>query len=157
MDRTQDGRRLKSLTVTDEFTRQGLTIECARSLTAAGVKQVLNCLFAKYGRPDYLRSDNGPEFIAAELRIWLKKQKVKTHYIDPGSPWQNGYGESFNSIFRDDCLNRWEFYSVREAQIVINLWLEKYNDYRPHGSLNGITPNMFLEKWRQEHAYDKAA
>lgn len=157
MDRTQDGRRLKSLTVTDEFTRQGLTIECARSLTAAGVKQVLNRLFAKYGRPEYLRSDNGPEFIAAQLRKWLKKQKVKTHYIDPGSPWQNGYGESFNSIFRDDCLNRWEFYSVREAQIVINLWLEKYNDYRPHGSLNGITPNMFLEQWRREHAYDKAA
>lgn len=157
LDRTHDCRRLKSLTITDEFTRRGLSIECGRSFTAEDVKKELSRLFAIYGRPDYLRSDNGSEFIAIDLQKWLKEQHVKTHYIDPGSPWQNGYGESFNSIFRDDCLNRWEFYSVREARVIINQWLVKYNDYRPHGSLNGITPNMFLEKWQQEHATTKAA
>lgn len=157
MDQTDDSRRLKNLTVADEFSRTALTIECARSMTAESVKQVLSFLFAIYRRPDSLRSDNGPEFIANELRNWLEEQHVQTHYIDPGSPWQNGYGESCNSIFRDDCLNRWAFGSVREARVIIKQWLEKYNDYRPHGSLNGLTPNMFLQQWRQEHENKKAA
>jgi len=157
MDQTMDGRRLKCLTITDEFTRKGLAIEVGRSMTSTDVERVLGLLFAIHGRPDYLRSDNGPEFIAKALRDWLKEQHVETHYIEPGSPWQNGYGESFNSIFRDDCLNRWAFYTVKEAKLVISTWLEKYNDYRPHGSLDGITPNMFLEKWHQQHANNKAA
>lgn len=157
MDRTMDGRRLKCLTVTDEYTHIGLAIESGRSMTSGDVKRVLEWLFAAHGRPDYLRSDNGPEFIAKMLQDWLKKQQVETHYIEPGSPWQNGYGESFNSIFRDDCLNRWEFYSVKEARAVINHWREKYNDYRPHGSLKGLTPNMFLEQCRLEQAKMKAA
>ncbi len=156
-DRTIDGRRLKCLTVADEYTRQGLNIEVARSLTSTDVKRVLSLLFAIHGRPAYLRSDNGSEFIARSLRQWLKDEHVNTHYIEPGSPWQNGYGESFNAIFRDDCLNRWAFHSVRESHVVIDSWLEKYNDYRPHGSLQGITPNMFLEQWRREHAEEKAA
>ena len=157
MDQSMDGRRLKFLTVADEFSREGMRISCARSLTAQDVQAILSELFARYGRPDYLRSDNGPEFIAKVLRQWLSKQHVKTHYIEPGSPWQNGYGESFNAILRDDCLNRWVFYSVKEAQVVADQWLEKYNDYRPHGSLKGLTPNLFLEKWRQEQANNHAA
>ncbi|MEX2489483.1 MAG: IS3 family transposase [Pseudomonadales bacterium] len=157
MDASLDGRRLKFLTVADEFTRRGLTITCGRSLTARDVQRILSRLFAEHGKPDYLRSDNGPEFLAQELRVWLSEHHVSTHFIEPGSPWQNGYGESFNAIFRDDCLNRWAFHSVREAQVVADHWKEKYNDYRPHGSLKGITPNMFLEQWRQEHATDNAA
>lgn len=157
MDQTMDGRRLKFLTVADEFTRQGLAIECARSLTAKEVKNILGLLFAIHGRPENLRSDNGPEFIAKELRKWLKREHVNTHYIEPGSPWQNGYGESFNSIFRDDCLNRWAFYSIKETKLVAKQWLEKYNDYRPHGSLKGITPNLFLARWHQEQALENAA
>ncbi len=157
MDRSIEGRRLKFLTVADEFTRQGLATVCARSLTAGDVQGILGRLFALHGKPEYLRSDNGPEFIAKVLRQWLSKHHVNTHFIEPGSPWQNGYGESFNAIFRDDCLNRWEFYSVKEAQVVADHWRDKYNDYRPHGSLKGITPNMFLEKWRQEHTNQYAA
>ena len=157
MDQSMDGRRLKFLTVADEFSRQGLTISCARSLTARDVQAILCLLFSIYGRPDYLRSDNGPEFIAKALRQWLSEQRVTTHYIEPGSPWQNGYGESFNSIIRDDCLNRWAFYSAKEAQVVVDHWLEKYNHYRPHGSLKGLTPHLFLETWRQEQANKHAA
>jgi len=157
MDRTMDGRRLKCLTVADEFTRLGLAIEVGRSMTAGDVQRVLDLLFAIRGRPEHLRSDNGPEFIAKGLRDWLKREHVDTHYIEPGSPWQNGYGESFNSIFRDDCLNRWEFYTVKESKLIARHWLTKYNDYRPHGSLKGITPNMFLEQWRLEHATENAA
>ena len=157
MDSTVDGRRLKCLTITDEFLRLGLAIEVSRSMTANDVKRVLSLLFAIHGRPEYIRSDNGPEFIATELQKWLKNEHVLTHYIKPGSPWQNAYGESFNSIFRDDCLNRWAFYSVKESQLVVNRWLDKYNDYRPHGSLKGMTPNLFLEKWRQEQIAENAA
>lgn len=156
-DATADGRRLKCLTVCDEFTRQGLSIEVARSLTAADLKRILSQLFAIHGRPAFIRSDNGPEFIAQALRGWFAVERVGTHYIEPGSPWQNAYGESFNAIFRDDCLNRWEFHSPREARLIIEHWLEKYNDYRPHGSLKGLTPNLFLEAWRQEQAIEKAA
>lgn len=157
MDQTMNGRRLKCLTIVDEFTRHGLAIEVGRSIKAKDVIRVLSLLFAIHGRPEYLRSDNGPEFIAKALRRWLDKQHVATHYIEPGSPWQNGYGESFNSIFRDDCLNRWAFYTMKEAKIVVDHWLQKYNDYRPHGSLKGMTPNMFLAKWQQEHATKDAA
>ena len=157
MDRTIDGRRLKCLTVCDEFTRKGLAIEIGRSMTANDVEHTLQWLFAIHGRPAYLRSDNGPEFIAGTLRDWLEQERVDTHYIEPGSPWQNGYGESFNSIFRDDCLNRWEFYTVKEARTVGHHWLEKYNDYRPHGSLKGMTPNLFLEQWRLNQGTEMAA
>lgn len=157
IDQSMDGRRLKFLTVADEFTREGLAISCARSLRAIDVQAILSVLFATHGRPAYIRSDNGPEFIAKSLRQWLREQQVRTHYIEPGSPWQNGYGESFNSILRDDCLNRWAFYSVKEAQVVVDEWRKKYNDYRPHGSLKGLTPNLFLERWQQEQANKQAA
>lgn len=156
-DATYESRRLKCLTIVDEYSRWGLKIACARSMTASVVKQALEELFSVWGRPFAIRSDNGPEFIAKEIKTWLKAQKVETRYIEPGSPWQNGYAESFNSIFRDDCLNRWEFYTVREARTVIDQWLRKYNEYRPHGSLKGKTPKLFLEQWHQKHAKDKAA
>lgn len=147
MDQTIDGRTLKCLTVVDEFTRQGLAVRCARSLTATDVVRILDELIRQHGRPDCLRSDNGPEFIARIVQGWLSKRSVGTHYIDPASPWQNAYNESFNSIFRTTCLNRWAFESVVEAKAVIGQWLDEYNTVRPHGSLEGRSPSQFIEDW----------
>ena len=142
-DETTDGRRLKCLTVLDEDTREGLTIHCARSITAGDVVQGLQRLWAQRGTPGYLKSDNGPEFIAQRVTTWLHAQHVDTHFIDPGSPWQNGHNASFNGVFRDGCLNRWLFTSVHEARRIITTWLEEYNHERPHGALDGLTPRAF--------------
>ena len=146
-DQSDDGRQLKCLTVVDEFTREGLTIEVARSITAGDVIRILERLFEQYGPPVCIRSDNGPEFVCEAVRRWLGKRQVDTHYIDPGSPWQNAYCESFNSIFRTTCLDRWLFCSLTEARVVINRWLEEYNTIRPHGSLNGTNPLQFHKQW----------
>jgi putative transposase len=142
-DQTQDARQVKSLTVVDEFTREALTIEVARSLTAGDVIRVLDRLFKKYGRPLCIRSDNGPELVASKVQQWLKEKHVNTHYITPGSPWENAYVESFNSIYRTTCLDRWLFASLAEARVIINQWREEYNTVRPHGSLDGKTPSEF--------------
>ena len=150
MDQTIDGRTLKCLTVVDEFTRQGLAVHCARSLTAVDVVRTLTQLVKQHGRPECLRSDNGPEFIAKKVQSWLSERSVGTHYIDPGSPWQNAYCESFNSIVRTTCLNRWAFESVVEARAVIAQWLDEYNTVRPHGSLKGRSPSQFIEDWEDD-------
>jgi len=105
-DQTACGKRLRCLTVIDEYTRYGLAIHVGRSITANDIKRVLQELFFKHGVPGCLKSDNGPEFVSKKIQSWLKKSDVKTRYIDPGSPWQNGHNESFNGIFRDGCLNR---------------------------------------------------
>jgi transposase InsO family protein len=147
-DQTVDGRRVKCLTIVDEYTRYGLEIYSARSITAGHVQKVLQRLFAQWGTPTCIKSDNGPEFVARKIQNWLKETGVKTKYIDPGSPWQNGHNESFNSVFRDGCLNRWLFYSVQEAKRVIEMWLDEYNNERPHGALNGKTPVTFLNLYR---------
>lgn len=147
-DETTDGRRLKCLTVLDEYTREGLAISCARSIAADDVVQVLTRLFAQRGAPAYVKSDNGPEFIAQRVTTWLHRQHVDTHFIDPGSPWQNGHNESFNGVFRDGCLNRWLFTSVQEARRIITNWLEEYNHERPHGALHGLTPAAFAAQCR---------
>ena len=144
-DMTVDGRSLKCLTIIDEYTREGLEIYSARSITSGDIIRVLEGLFVRHGSPVCLRSDNGPELIAKKLRQWLKEKGVGTHYIDPGSPWQNAYCESFKGIFRDGCLDRWIFTSVREARAVIAQWLEEYNTVRPHGSLRGKTPAIYAE------------
>jgi putative transposase len=146
-DRTEDARQLKCMTVVDEFTRQGFEITVGRSLTAKDVICVLDKLFREHGRPACLRSDNGPEMVSSAVQKWLKEKHVDTHYIDPGSPWQNAYCESFNSIFRTTCLDRWLFSSMMEARVVINHWLEEYNTIRPHGSLGGMNPEYFLQRW----------
>ena len=136
-DQTADGRRLRRLTVIDEYTRVGLKIHVARSITAAEVKRQLAQLFAYYGPPTYLKSDNGPGFIAETVREWLPTQGVQTHYIAPGSPCKRGHNESFNGIFRDGCLNRWWFGSVAEAREVIQAWLDEYNNERPPRGAEG--------------------
>lgn len=150
-DQTEDGRQLKCLTMVDEFTRQGLGIEVGRSLTAYNVTRILKSLFRTHGHPVCIRSDNGPELVSKAVQQWLKDEHVDTHYIEPGSPWQNAYNESFNSVFRITCLDRWLFTSLTEARVVINQWLEEYNTVRPHGSLDGMTPEQFLQLWTEEN------
>jgi transposase InsO family protein len=134
------------MTVVDEFTRQGFEITVGCSLTASDIIRILDKLFAEHGRPVCLRSDNGPEMVSRAVQRWLKKKHVDTHYFDPGSPWQNAYCESFNSIFRTTCLDRWLFSSMTEARVVIDQWLEEYNTIRPHGSLGGMNPEQFLQR-----------
>jgi len=148
-DKTTDGRTLKHLTVVDEFTHEGLMIYLDRSLTSSDVIGCLAYLFELYGVPECIKSDNGPEFVAKRVQRWLMERHVKVRYIDPGSPWQNGHNESFNGVFRDGCLNRWSFYSVAEARRVVDQWLEEYNEVRPHGSINQMTPRAFAMLHRQ--------
>jgi putative transposase len=143
MTRPPNGRRLKCLTILDTYAREGLAIYCTQSITAVNAVQVLQRLFAQRGAPGYAKSDNGPECIAQWVTTWLGAQRVDTHFIDPGSPWQNGHNERFNGVFRDRCLDRWLFASVQEARRIIHQWSEEYNNEGPHGALHGLTPAAF--------------
>lgn len=151
-DSTADGRRLRFLNVLDEFTRESLAISCSRTQNWGKVKRVLQELFATHGLPKYIRSDNGAELTARKLQEWLSEMKVQTAYIEPGSPWQNPYVESFNSVFRDDCLNRWLFFTPKEAQQITESWRNEYNFERPHGSLAGKTPAEFAHGYAMSNA-----
>ena len=142
-DRTEDGRKLKFLTVLDEYTRESLAIEVGCSIRAKDVIAVLEHLFMVRGAPGFIRSDNGPEFIADAIRQWLKDRSVGPLYIEPGSPWENGYVESFHGRFRDELLDRELFYSVKEAKVLAESWRLEYNDHRPHSSLGYKTPAQF--------------
>jgi putative transposase len=139
-DRTHDGRKYRMLNVIDEFTRECLAIRVARRLKAIDVIDVLSDLFILRGVPGHIRSDNGPEFVAKALQEWIGAVGAKTAYIAPGSPWENGYVESFNARLRDELLNGEIFYSLREAQIVIESWRRHYNAVRPHQSLGYRPP-----------------
>ena len=139
-DRTHDGCPLKMLTVVDEYTRESLAIVVARRMRSIDVLQVLADLFLEHGAPEYIRSDNGPEFTAAVIREWLGKVDVDTLFIEPGSPWENGYVESFNGKFRDELLNGEIFYTLTEAQVLIERWRWEYNTIRPHSSLGYRPP-----------------
>lgn len=150
-DATEDGRTLKFLTVVDEFTRVGLAVAAGRGFTSTDVIAELSRLIPLWGRPVCLRSDNDSAFIAAAIRRWLKQRLVGTHFIDPGSPWQNPYNESYNGIFRITCLNRWSFANLTEARVVSRSWQHEYNTIRPHGSLGGRSPIQFFHEWRREH------
>ena len=142
-DQTANGRTLKMLTVLDVFTRECHAIEVDRRLTAAGVIAALQRLFAIHGTPQFLRSDNGPEFIAKHIQAWLRKSAVRTHYIEPGAPWQNGHIESFHDKLRDGCLNSELFCSLAEARVVVEDWRIEYNTIRPHSSLGRISPAAY--------------
>ncbi len=137
---THDGRTLRLLTLIDEFTRECLAIRVARRLGSQEVIETLAEVMVWRGIPEPLRSDNGPEFIAQELRKWLGSLGTGPLYIEPGSPWENGYCESFNGKLRDECLNRELFYSLKEAQIVIEQWRVEYNTRRPHSALGYRPP-----------------
>jgi putative transposase len=142
-DQTEDGRKLKLLTVLDEFTRESCAIEVGRSMRAKDVIAVLEYLFMVRGSPKFIRSDNGPEFIADAIKKWLKINHVETLYIAPGSPWENGYIESFNGKLRDDVLNREVFHSVKEAKVIVEDWRLEYNNDRPHSGLGYMSPAAF--------------
>lgn len=140
MDQTKDGRTIKMLTLIDEFTRECLAIEVRRRITSKELIEVLSELFLTRGCPEYIRSDNGPEFIAVALRSWFKKLEVSPLYIEPGSPWENGYIESFNGRLRDEFLNGEIFYTLFEAKVLIERWRHYYNTKRPHSSLDYRPP-----------------
>ena len=139
-DRTQDGRALKMLVVMDEFSRECLAIEVERSIKSFQVLECLGDLFLERGTPAYIRSDNGPEFTAKQVRHWLDRLNVGILFIAPGSPWENGYVESLNGRFRDEFLNGELFYTLWEAKVLIERWRREYNTFRPHSSLNYRPP-----------------
>ena len=142
-DQTEDGRKLKLLTILDEHTRESPTIEVDRSITSKDVIGVLEYLFMVRGAPGFIRSDNGPEFIADAIKRWLAESSVLTLYIEPGSPWENGYIESFHARLRDELLDREVFYSLKEAKVLVERWRQEYNQQRPHSSLGYKTPAQF--------------
>jgi len=139
-DATQSGRKLKILTMIDEYTRESLAIVVNNRLNGADVITALSKAIAQRGAPAFIRSDNGPEFIAKNVRKWLQANAIETHYIDPGSPWQNAFGESFNGRVRDECLNQWAFHTAQEARVILKAWRDHYNHERPHTRLGMKTP-----------------
>jgi putative transposase len=153
-DRTHDGRKLRMLTLVDEYTRECLAIDVERRLRSDDVLWKLEQLFVERGLPDHIRSDNGSEFTARAVRGWLKKLGVNTLFIEPGSPWENGYIESFNGKLRDELLNGEIFDTVTEAKVLIERWRQEYNRFRPHSSLGYKPPapvtisDLAPETWR---------
>lgn len=145
-DQTENGGRLKWLPVLDEFTRECLALEVARTLKATDVIATLDRLVQARGAPQYIRSDNGPEFVAKAVRGWIEENGFQTAYIEPGAPWQNAYSESFNARFRDEFLNRELFATVFEAKVLGEEHRNKYNHHRPHSSLGILTPAEFAAR-----------
>jgi len=146
MDQTSDGSRLKILVIFDEYSRESLRIVVGRSLKSHDVIEALDQLFESRGNPTYIRSDNGPEFIAGVVVDWIDMRGVDTMFIEPGSPWENAFVESFNSRFRDELLNREEFGSMLEARVLIEDYRREYNERRPHSSLGYQTPEEFAAR-----------
>lgn len=143
MDQTEDGRRLKWLPIVDEYTRECLRLEVERTMEAADVVDVLDALTAERGAPEFIRSDNGPEFIAQAVRDFLKKRGGETAFVAPGSPWENAYSETFNSRLGDELLKREVFTSLQEAKVLAVRYRTEYNEERPHSALGYKTPAAF--------------
>lgn len=144
-DACANGQQLKCLTVLDEYSRECLAIDVAGGIRSGRVIEVLTQLISVHGAPRYLRSDNGPEFVARAILRWLGQAHIETAYIDPGKPWQNAAGESFNGKFRDECLSLEWFRSRIDAKIVTDDWRRHYNETRPHSSLGYLTPTEFKQ------------
>ena len=142
-DRCANGQQVKCLTVTDEFTKEGLAIDVDARLRSPRVIEVLSRLVSERGAPAFLRSDTGPEFVSRAMLRWIVEQGIGTALIEPGKPWQNGVAESFNGRFRDECLSLEWFRSRAEAKVVIEQWRRHYNEVRPHSSLGYLTPAAF--------------
>ena len=145
-DHCANGQQLKCLTVTDEFTKEGLAIEVDGRIRSPRVIEVLSRLVSERGAPSFLRSDNGPEFVSKALLSWIMAQGIGTALIEPGKPWQNGVVESFNGKFRDECLSLEWFRSRAEAKVIIEAWRRHFNEVRPHSSLGYLTPNEFVAR-----------
>jgi putative transposase len=146
-DETADCRRLKLLNIVDEHTREALAMRVGRTCDADQVVAVIEAIVAERGAPAQLRMDNGPELIAWALRDWCRLAGTATNYIEPGSPWENPFVESFNGRVRDELLNIEAFGSLLEAQVLVEAWRVEYNTYRPHSSLGGLTPAEYAEHW----------
>ena len=146
-DRTHDGRKYRMLNVVDEFTRECLAIRVGRKLGSVDVVDLLSDLFILRGIPGHVRSDNGPEFVAEAVRAWIAAVGARTAYIEPGSPWENGHVESFNSKLRDELLDGEVFYSLAEARVVIEGWRRHYNTSRPHSALGYRPPAPEVVPW----------
>jgi len=146
------GQQLKCLTVTDEWTKEGLAIEVDGRIRSGRVIEVLSRLVSERGAPLFLRSDNGPEFVSRALLKWIVGQGIETALIDPGKPWQNGATESFNGKFRDECLSLEWFRSRAEAKVVIETWRQHFNTVRPHSSLGYLTPAAFVARLKEQDA-----
>jgi putative transposase len=142
-DATVRGGALRMLTILDEYTRECHVLRADRALRASDVLSWLGKAIEEHGAPQYLRSDNGPEFIAKEVQQWLADHQIQTLYIEAGSPWQNGFVESFHGRFRDECLNREQFWTLTEARVVIEDYRNEYNEYRPHSRLGYVSPARF--------------
>jgi len=142
-DQTESGARLRMLNILDEHTRECLAIRVEQSVNSLQVIDTLNWLFLLRGVPEHIRSDNGPEFIANAVKEWLSQAGCRTLYIEPGSPWENSYIESFNGKLRDECLNQEVFRNIAEARQVVENWRHEYNHYRPHSSLGYLSPAAF--------------
>ncbi|MFH2076712.1 MAG: IS3 family transposase [Pseudomonadota bacterium] len=151
-DALANGRRLKIMTLEDEYTREGLAIKADKSFRARDVVCTLAGLFSERGAPMYIRSDNGPEFVEKALKRWLASQGTDTIHIEPGKPWQNGFIESFNSRVRDEFLNMEVFYTLKEAQIKAEMWRQEYNRERPHSSLSYQTPVEYRDAFFSQAA-----
>jgi putative transposase len=152
-----NGQQLKCLTVTDEWTKEGLAIEVDGRIRSPRVIEVLSRLVSERGTPLYLRSDNGPEFVSRALLTWITSMGIDTALIDPGKPWQNGATESFNGKFRDECLSLEWFRSRAEAKVVIETWRRHFNEVRPHSSLGYLTPAEFVARLKQQVAASRPA
>jgi len=150
-DRTERGGKLRILVIIDEYARECLALRVERSIPASVAIEVLEWLFLTRGVPKYLRSDNGPEFVSKAVCQWLKKAGCSTLFIEPGSPWENGYIESFNDKLRDECLNREIFRNGREAQVIVEAFRQEYNNYRPHSALGYLTPADFARRYYAEN------
>lgn len=149
-DRTQNNRKLRILTIVDEYTRRCIEVEVEHRMNAKFVARTLLRLFQVHGAPRFIRSDNGPEFIAKFLMNVLKIHGVQARHIEPGSPWQNGRNERFNGTLRDECLNLETFHGRDHARALVKLFAMDYNQRRPHSALGYLTPNEFDAKWRNE-------
>ena len=151
-DTTADGRTLKLLNIIDEYTREALTITVDRSIDADHVVAVLDRLVVERGGPPaYVRFDNGPEFVAKTIADWCSFTHTGAVFIDPGSPWQNAWIESFNGKLRDELLNQWHFDSLLEARVLTKDWRQDYNQNRPHSAHGGLTPNQFHLQWTNQN------
>ncbi len=146
-DRTHDGRKYRALCILDEYTRRSLAIVVRRRFTAHHVVEILAELMIAHGVPEHIRSDQGPEFVAAAVRDWIATAGSRTAYIEKASPWENGYIESFNAKLRDELIDREIFYSLDEAKILIESWRRHYNTVRPHSSLGYRPPAPEAVLW----------
>jgi putative transposase len=154
-DRTEDGRRVKILSIVDEFTRECLALVAARRIDAHRVVEVLHTLVAQRGAPEHLRSDNGPELTAKVVRRWLQDAGTRTLFIEPGSPWENPYIESFHGKLRDELLDCELFTSLLEVRALLQEYRREYNEIRPHRSLGLQTPSQFAEDWARQQGIQK--